>query len=104
MHRTITIIKLFTPEKNIDIILVRYNNTLYNCKGCHTSCFTHGLILCINFFVEHPSSGVVLIILLIIGRFFIFDLGRSLNAGHGGLLDGEPAELLVLLPSLVREE
>jgi len=69
--------------------------------------FTHGLMLCINFFVEHPSSGVVLIILLIIGRFFIFDLGRSLNAGHdGGLLDGEPAELLdlLLLPSLVREE
>ena len=72
-----------------------------------TSYFTHGLILCINFFVEHPSSGVVLIILLIIGRFFIFDLGRSLNAGHdGGLLDGELAELLdmLLLPSLVREE
>jgi len=70
--------------------------------------FTHGLMLCINFFVEHPSSGVVLIILLIIGRFFIFDLGRSLNAGHdGGLLDGEPTELLdlLLLPSLiVREE
>ena len=69
--------------------------------------FTHGLMLCSNFFVEHPSSGV-LIILLIIGRFFIFDLGRSLNAGHdGGLLDGEPAELLavlLLLPSLVREE